>query len=404
MTTDSEEKYEVNRHAMKRLLSGDSTHQAMTDPSVAHVHESLPEYVPTPLVSWRELADELGLQSVLIKDESKRFGLKAFKALGASFAIWRFLAGVIRERGQHPLRSYDLELLGHRVGPEQFTFCTATDGNHGRGVAWVARKTGQRAVIYVPKGTLPRRIESIRSEGAEVRVVDGNYDDTVAKSAGDAQEEGWQIISDTSWDGYHEIPHWIMAGYLTLFREVESSLLRAGETNVVFIPGGVGALSAAAAWYFREEVKRARVKLVSVEPSSAACLLESARTADGVPVTCKGAQDSIMAGLNCGTPSIVSWQLVKQGIDLFMTVPEQKCREAVRMCYHPRGNDEPIETGESGAASLAGLLAVCSGPEPVPAREFLGLTRKSTVLVLNTEGDTGGTAASIAAPINRSNR
>jgi len=381
------------------------------------VHRSLPEYQPTPLVTLPARARELGVGGVVVKDESHRYGLKAFKALGSTYAIYRFVRRHLESNGRScpQAESFYQEVA---LPPGAFTFCTATDGNHGRGVAWVARKLRQQAVIYMPANSAPARIENIRKENAEVVVVDGSYDDAVVRCAEDAQARGWQIISDTSWTGYEEIPRWVQAGYLTMFNEIHA----AGDVpiDVVIVPAGVGALAAAAAWYYNRVYPPPRPKLVSVEPVGADCMLQSIISESGEPVSIKGELTSIMAGLNCGTPSPVAWPFMKLGYDLFMTVTDDDAREAMRVYFRstvskppfgfaqdrrgfrpieedhdrphdiarPHGDDPRIISGESGAATLAALMTLCRHSSFAEARDFLNLSPTSRVLLLNTEGDT----------------
>lgn len=322
---------------------------------------------------------------MLVKDESHRFGLNAFKALGSTYAVYQFIKKYLEASSLDcpaPEQFYRELHLPKRT----FTFCTATDGNHGRGVAWVARQLKQKAVIYMPRETVPARIESIRKERAEVVVVDGTYDDAVARCTKGARARGWQIISDTGWAGYEQIPRWIQAGYLTMFEEIHADASH--NVDVVIVQAGVGALAAAAAWYYNRTYPMPRPKLVSVEPLTADCCMQSIQTMSGEPITIEGDPSSIMAGLNCGTPSPVAWPFVKQGFDLFMTITDDAGREAMRTYYLPDGNDPRITSGESGAAGLAALTTLVNDPTFAAARELLQLDSSSRILVISTEGDT----------------
>jgi diaminopropionate ammonia-lyase len=355
---------------------------------ILEVHRSLPEYEPTPLISLPALASQLGVGRILVKDESHRFGLKAFKALGATYAIYRYLKRDIETHGGSLPDASEFYRTPDSIQPGSYTFCTATDGNHGRGVAWAARQLNQRAVIYMPENTVPARIENIRSEDAEVVIIDGNYDKAVRRCAADAEEHGWQIISDTSWPGYEKIPRWIMAGYTTMFREIHEMQNEQVDVDVVYVQAGVGSLAAAVSWFYNKAYTKRTTKLVSVEPIGADCLLESIRSPGGNPTQSLGKQDSIMAGLNCGTPSHVAWPLIKTGFDLFLSIPDDYSIKAMRRYYHPLGNDPQIISGESGAAGLAALIALCENDSLAIARDDLSLTSNSTILLLNTEGDT----------------
>jgi len=333
-------------------------------------HRSLPGYHPTPLLALPALAAELGLAALWIKDEGPRFGLGAFKALGASWAIHRWMS--------------------KRGGGAPATFATATDGNHGRAVAWTAQMLGQRAVVFVPRNTVPARIAAIRGEGAEVVVVDGTYDDAVRRAAAESAARGWQVISDTAYPGYTEIPRWIMAGYETIFVETGEQLeaAGAGEPTVVLFQAGVGGLACAGVCFYSRRSSMPRPRIAAVEPTDADCLLESIAAPGGEIREGRGGQNSIMAGLNCGMPSLAAWPTLRAGIDLFLGVDDGFAEEAMRRLAAGSGGDPPVVAGESGAAGLAGLLALCREPGLRDARAALGLGPGSDVLIVNTEGAT----------------
>lgn len=375
----------INAHRRSRFVPTREDLDAFHLDEVRSVHQSLDVYRPTPTYALPGLARRLGLGEVLVKDESCRFGLKAFKALGASYAIYRYLLSRINPTGMAwpgPGRFYATPEI---TPGGRFTFCTATDGNHGRGVAWVARKLRQRAVIYMPGNTVPARVQAIENEGAEVHVIDGSYDDAVRQCAGEAEKNGWTIISDTSWPGYDLIPRWIQAGYLTMFAEIDEQT--ESRPDAVLVPGGVGALAAAAAWYYRAIRHDFQVKLISVEPLAADCLLRSARRGQAL-VSVEAESDTIMAGLNCGTPSRVAWPLIRDAFDAFVAIPDSFAIEAMRTAYNPTDDDARIISGESGAATMAALLAMSCEASLAECRQALGLSADCTVLLLNTEGDT----------------
>jgi diaminopropionate ammonia-lyase len=297
-------------------------------------HQTLGGYAPTPLVDCQPLADSLGLRSLHLKDESCRFGLNSFKALGASFAMQR-LAGTI--------------------------FSAATAGNHGRAVAWSARRLSCEAKIFVPSITVLARIENIRREGADVRIVDGSYEDAIRLCDAESRQHGWQVISDTGYEGYLEIPKWVVEGYQTLFLECEC------EPDAVFIQAGVGGLLCAAVDHFRSHEPSPTI--VCVEPEVADGLLESISSRDGEPTVSRGPQNSIMAGLNCREVSLTAWPSIKRGVDIFLAIEDSRTLEAMRLL-----GDAGIDSGESGAAGLAGLVALRD--------QFQG----QRVFVINTEG------------------
>lgn len=333
---------------------------------VRSFHRSLPGYAPTPLQNLRGLASALGIGGLLVKDESQRFGLKAFKVLGASWALHR-----LREE---------------RSGP--FTVATATDGNHGRAVAWAARRLALPAVIFIPAYSAKARVENIRREGARVELVQGHYDDAVRRCAEASAANDWQVVADVGYEGYLEIPHWISEGYSTLFAEIEEQREDAGlpAPDVVLIQAGVGGLLHAAVDHFRS--RDGQPILVSVEPDEADALYRSIDSPDGQPVTSPGSQRSIMAGLNCGAVSLAAWPSNRLGVELFITIQDRYAEAAMLRLARPQGGDPVIEAGESGAAGLAGLLALLESPELSEAKRFLALGPHSDVLVINTEGAT----------------
>lgn len=372
-----------------RVAAPDLTRPVFSNDETLEFHGHLEGYAPSPLISLEALAKELGVGKILVKDESHRFGLNAFKGLGASYAIFKFIQKMAQIRSGSPFTVEDF-FKGDTERAGRFTFCTATDGNHGRAVAWTAKRLNQRAVIYVPKITVPARINAIKGEGAEVVVVDGTYDDTVKQAAFDAETNGWQVISDTAYPGYLEIPTWIMTGYGTIFKELEiqQEVFGIQKPDVVFMQAGVGGLACAGSDYYVRKFGAERPRLISVEPLEADCLLESSTSPNGEMRISKGNQNSIMAGLNCGTPSMLSWPVIRDAMDFFLAVPDQYAVEAMRRFYYPHGHDQKIISGESGAAGLAGLLALCQADELKEAKETLGFGPETVVLLINTEGDT----------------
>jgi diaminopropionate ammonia-lyase len=338
-------------------------------------HRRLPGYAATPLVDAPGLAGALGVGKAWVKDESWRLGLPAFKILGASWAVYRAL----EQRSDGIGEWGDLEELRGRLAPLlPLTLAAATDGNHGRAVARMAGLLGLGARIFVPADMAPARIEAIRSEGAEVVVVRGTYDDAVARSAEEADGR-CLVISDTSWPSYEDVPRWVIDGYSTILWEVEDELGRLGEggPTLVVVQIGVGAFAAAVTRHFRSSGVFPRPKILGVEPVRAACALASAEA--GSIVHLPGPHDSIMAGLNCGSPSIVAWPVLSKGVDLFVEIEDRWAREAMRMMA-----GAGIVSGETGAAGLAGLLALAREGD----RGELGLTEEERVLVFNCEGAT----------------
>jgi len=343
------------------------------------VHRRLPGYTPTPLRRLPTLARRLGLASLHLKDESDRLGLSAYKVLGAIWATVRLL----EERHPELLGWDDLTDLRRRLAAlPRLTLVSATDGNHGRGVARVARWLGFGAEIYVPAGTKAPRIEAIALEGARVIEVPGTYDATVARAAA-VTGPTVLLIQDHGWPGYERVPALVAEGYATIFQEIDSQLAAAGEAgpDLVLVQIGVGTLASAVVRHYRRWGLESPPQLVGVEPVGAACVLRSIEA--GRPVLLEaGADASIMAGLNCGAPSSAAWPDLRDGIDGFVAVEDEQARAAMRMLAA-----EGVVSGESGAAGLAGLLELVEGESAGAAREHLDLEGRR-VLLLSTEGAT----------------
>lgn len=329
-------------------------------------HKSIENYQPTPLVELPELANSFELGKIYVKDESFRFGLNAFKGLGASFAIHKIL----------------------EKDPSIKTFCTATDGNHGRAVAWSSKMLGKASRIFVPKDTTTARIKAIEKEGGIVEKIDGNYEDTCAYAQKMSKENQWQLVQDTATENYEEIPAYIMAGYFTHFLELEESLhtLPVPEVDIVFLQAGVGSWPASAAWYYLNRYGKNRPKIVLVEPKEAAGILASFKK--GERTSPYGNYQTIMAGLNCGIPSTSAWEILKNSVDAAMAIEDHYTEQAIRKLYYPKGADKRIISGESGAGGFAGFLALSSDPRFVKLKEYLNMNRDTRCLFYSTEGDT----------------
>jgi diaminopropionate ammonia-lyase len=346
-------------------------------------HRRLPGYEETPLVDAPELAGALGVGKVFVKDESGRLGLPAFKVLGASWAVYRALEERLGSGGFGDWR--DIGDLREMIEPlRPLSLVAATDGNHGRALARVARLLGLGARIFVPEDMVAARREAIAGEGAEVIVVRGTYDDAVERSAEEAGERGL-VISDMSWPGYERIPSWVIEGYSTMLWEIDDELERRGEAgpDLVAVQVGVGAFAAAVTRHFRRPGAlpgSLPPRLVSVEPAGADCLLESVEA--GRIVSVPGPHESIMSGLNCGRPSLVAWPTVSRGIDLLVAVDDGPAREAMRLAA-----ESGVVSGETGAAGLGGLLALLRD-EGSEARRVLGVDGETRVLLFNCEGAT----------------
>ncbi|MCF8379527.1 MAG: diaminopropionate ammonia-lyase [Bacteroidales bacterium] len=334
--------------------------------SIFHFHKQLESYSPTPLIELSAFSSAFKNTRILLKDESMRMGTGAFKALGASWAINSYLN---RYPGKH-------------------VFCTATDGNHGRSVAWSARIFNQKAVVFMPAGTVEARIENIKKEGARVNIVDGDYDLTVQTAQKAAIENNYVLIQDTAFENYTEIPQFISAGYITMLKEIEIQL-NANKQNMpdfVILQSGVGSWAASMILYLRLKYNRKSPRFIIAEPYESDCILESAKQ-NKLSKTQKS-QQTIMAGLNCGTPSITAWEIIHDLADALVSIPDSYAERAMRVLNNPDKGAAPIESCESGAAGLAAYLAIFEADELKGLKGKLSITNDSSFLIFNTEGIT----------------
>jgi diaminopropionate ammonia-lyase len=267
------------------------------------------------------------------------------------------------------------------------TCITATDGNHGRAVAWAARQLGCRAVIYVPEGTTTARLQSIKDLGADVDIVDGNYDDAVQKAAVVARKNQWLLLQDTIGPGDDEIPIRVMQGYLTMFSEAFDQLDGRLPTHVL-IQCGVGSLAGALQGYLAERFGDRRPVLTVVEPTKAACYYKSMVAGDGKPHQVKGRLNTIMAGLACGEPNILSWNILREFADVFTACQDDVTVKGMRVLANPLDGDDRVVSGESGAVTLGLLVYMMQKPGLEPLRKALNIQSDSRFLLFSTEGDT----------------
>ncbi len=352
-------------------------------------HRRIPDYRMSPLKGLTNLADILGLGGIWVKDESARLDLQSFKVLGGSYAIYR----LIQKRlglGNQKVSFEDLTSGSVREKLGDLTFAAATDGNHGRGVAWSARQMGFNSIIYVHKLTSRDRIRAIERNGAKVVVIDGNYDDAVRQVYQDAQRNGWEVVSDTSWEGYEDIPRWVMQGYTTMLSEAQEQLAAQGVTKPthVFIQAGVGSLAAAVTAFYYGLFGEERPKIVVVEPTQAACLYHSARVGDGRPHRVVGDLNTIMAGLACGEPNPIAWQILRDCVDYFAVCPDYVAAMGMRVYGVPLKGDPAVISGESGAVTLGALMYTIQHDLGRELCEQLELGPDSQVLLINSEGNT----------------
>lgn len=343
-----------------------------------------PGYAPTPLRELRGLARAAGVAQIHYKDEADRFGLGSFKALGGAYAVSRLLLREIRERLGVAEASVDDLLAGrYRDLTQGITVTCATDGNHGRSVAWGAQRFGCQCVIYIHATVSEGRKRAIEQYGAQVVRTDGNYDDSVRQAAVDAERLGRFVVSDTSYEGYMSVPKDVMQGYAIMADEALQQLPAGELPTHVFLQGGVGGLAAAVCAHFWETLGDKRPRFVVVEPDKAACLYESARA--GKPVAVHGELDTVMAGLACGEVSLLAWEVLHPGAQAFLTIDDESALETVRLLADCRYEDAPLVAGESAVAGLAGCLGAMANPA---ARAELGLDADSRILVFGSEGAT----------------
>lgn len=343
-------------------LSGEKAREVLA------FHRSLEGYEETPLESLDDFAQRNGVGKVYLKNESFRFGLNAFKALGGSYAVDRAVKA------------------GYVSGEKEAVFITATDGNHGRGVAWAAKRLGRKAVVLMPAGSSSERLENIKKEGAEAYITSMNYDDTVREASRLARENGWVLVQDTAWDGYEEIPLFIMQGYLTMVSEALSAMPE--KPTHVFVQAGVGSMASAVCAHMENMFPDGSVRCVIVEADKADCFYRTAAADDGTVHTVGGDLDTIMAGLACGEPSVTAWKILSKAAYAFVSMSDGEDTEGIRALRYPEGKDPVIYSGESGAAGFSALRAVLEKEELSSFRKELGLGRDSVILLFSTEGVT----------------
>lgn len=384
--------YVLNQNSRKSMNEKTSVNFISKDiiKDVRNFHKSFPEYAITPLHDLDNLANYLDLNKIWVKDESYRFGLNAFKVLGGSYAIGKYLSEKldldIKDVSFEKLRSKEIkEKLG------DITFVTATDGNHGRGVAWAANQLGQRSVVYMPKGSSKIRLENIRKEGAKATITDVNYDDAVRLAQKYAKEhENSVVIQDTAWEGYKDIPTWIMQGYATLIDEAIEQIQAEGHEKPthVFLQAGVGSFAGAVQGYLVSVYGENRPITTIVEPENAACIYKSAKASNGKPHNVTGHMPTIMAGLACGEPNIISWDILRDYSDMYVSCSDNVSARGMRILASPIKGDPQVISGESGAVGLGLVSLLMQREELKSMKEILKLNKDSKVLLISTEGDT----------------
>lgn len=363
-------------------------HRATLNPEEAEAArreiETWPGFAPTPLVSLPELAGEAGLGSIAYKDESGRFGLGSFKALGGAYAVYRLLVREAERSGTGSVTAASLAAGKHPELTSRITVCCATDGNHGRSVAWGAQTFGCACTIFIHATVSEQREAAIAAYGARVIRHPGNYDEAVHRAAQEAEKNGWVVVSDTSYEGYTDIPRDVMHGYTVMADEaLRAHELAGGPPTHVFVQGGVGGAAAAVLARFWWEYGSKRPRFGVVEPEKAACLYHSARAGKRVALT--GDIETVMAGLSCGEASLLAWPILHDGVEFFLTIPDDAALDGMRILADGIAGDSPIVAGESASAGLAGVLAALADGD---AARAMKLGPDSRVLLFGTEGDT----------------
>lgn len=323
-------------------------------------HSRFAEYSVTPLVSLSTLAEKLGVAGIYVKDESYRFGLNAFKVLGGSFAI-----GKIMEQN-----------------PGEHTFVTATDGKHGRGVAWAASRLGMKSVVYMPKGTAQERLDNIRTLGSDASITELAYDDAVRKARADAEANGWVLVQDTSFDGYEEVPSRIMQGYTTMALEAAEQLGEVKPTHV-FLQAGVGSMAGAVAAFLQDRYAEDCPAITVVEPNTADCMYLTALANDGALHSVEGEMHTMMAGLACGEPCPLAWEILNKCASAFVSMHDEVAAKGMRALA-----EAGVVSGESGASGFGFALELLTNGELSALREALGIDERSVILCFSTEGAT----------------
>ena len=352
---------------------------------VQSFHASFPVYKETPLVELKHTAKSMGLGNIYIKDESYRFGLNAFKVLGGSYAIGNYLA---KRLGKSITEMPYEKLVSGEIKRElgDITFVTATDGNHGRGVAWTAKQLQQKSVVYMPKGSAEERLMNIRAEGADASITDLNYDEAVRLANSQAEQKGWVMVQDTAWEGYEDIPGWIMQGYGTMGYEAYMQLPE--KPTHIFLQAGVGSMAGAVAGFFASVYGGDRPIITIVEPNKADCIYKTAGAADGKLHFVTGDMDTIMAGLACGEPCSIGWNVLRDYADNFISCPDYAAAQGMRVLGNPEAGDTKVVSGESGASAFGCIAEIMRDKTLVELKNKLKLDENSKVLFFSTEGDT----------------
>jgi diaminopropionate ammonia-lyase len=372
----------LNKILHKKLISIEESRKAV------EFHKKLPGYRISPLKGLDKLAAFLGLGGIWVKDESQRLTLNSFKILGSSYAIYKYIKKKIGADNELSFNELVSAEVKEKLG--DLKFAAATDGNHGRGVAWAASKLGLKSIIYVHENTSLSRIEVIKNYGAELKIIKGTYDEAVEQLEKDASANGWQVISDTAWEGYEEIPEWVMQGYSTMYNEIQEQLAGIGliKPTHIFVQAGVGSLAASVINYYANLFKQDAPISVVVEPDAANCIFKSAIQNTDKPYKVILDSHTIMAGLECGNPNPIAWNILHKQADYFFSCPDYVAAKGMRVYGMPLLGDPLIISGESGAVTLGALMFIMCLDEFKELKNEMKLDSESQILLINTEGNT----------------
>lgn len=357
---------------------------------VEKFHKSIEGYEKTPLVKSDNLARKLGVKNIFVKDESYRYGLNAFKGLGGLYAIFRIVCDKLNlDPSSTTFEDLQSEEIKQKL--KDIVFVTATDGNHGKGVAWAANKLGCKSVVFMPKGSVLARAKAIESMGnSTVTITDLNYDDAVRKASSLADEKGWYLVQDTAWEGYEDVPNFISQGYTIMAKEALDELNELGieKPTHLFLQAGVGSMAGSVLGYMVNRFDKKPPITTIVEPATVACIYKSALADDSKPHAVTGDLQTIMAGLNCGEPNTATWPILRDYASFYAACPDYVTARGMRVLASPINDDKKVISGESGAVGTGLLSILMEKDEFIDIRKDMNLDENSTVLIFSTEGNT----------------
>jgi diaminopropionate ammonia-lyase len=354
------------------------------DKSAINFHKSIQSYQRTKIISLKNLAKSFDIQNIYVKDESKRFSLDTFKALGPIYALYQFYNTLNLDKFSVELSYLNFFKASYLNQFGNYVFTTATDGNHGKALAWACKLIGQKSVIYVPSYTVQSRMDAIEEHTDSLIKINGTYQETVDFCYHEADKYKRQVITDSSSETSYQSGKIIMEAYLTMFYEIEEEKEHAALAKIdhIFLQCGVGSLTASGLYFYLNQNKEAP-KIINVEPFEADCVYQSILS--GKLSKAKGSMKTMMAGLNCDLPSFLAWNLFKEHLEYTMLIDEKSVEKALQIYNSPIGDDDKIISAESGAASLAAVIEVLSDKN---SRKKLEITQDSSIMIINTEANT----------------